>query len=253
MLTHPTTDRLRELGLAGMARALEEQRRHPETADLSFEARLAMLVEREALERDGKRLAARLRFAGLRQQATPEDVDYRAARGLDRALFQKLTSGEWIERHQNLLVTGKTGTGKTWLSCALGHRACRDNRSVLYQRVPRLLEGLGIARGDGRYARTLKNLARVQLLILDDWAITPLTGEQRRDLMEIVDDRHDRASTIITSQVPVDHWHEHIGNPTIADAVLDRLVHGAHRLDLHGESIRKLKADKAKLDETNTK
>jgi DNA replication protein DnaC len=253
MLTHPTTDRLRELGLVGMARALEEQRRHPETADLSFEARLAMLVEREALERDGKRLAARLRFAGLRQQATPEDVDYRAARGLDRALFQKLTSGEWIERHQNLLVTGKTGTGKTWLSCALGHRACRDNRSVLYQRVPRLLEGLGIARGDGRYARTLKNLARVQLLILDDWAITPLTGEQRRDLMEIVDDRHDRASTIITSQVPVDHWHEHIGSPTIADAVLDRLVHGAHRLDLQGESIRKLKADKARVDEADTK
>jgi DNA replication protein DnaC len=253
MLTHPTTDRLRELGLAGMARALEEQRRHPDTADLSFEDRMAMLVEREALERDGKRLAARLRFAGLRQQATPEDVDYRAARGLDRALFQKLTSGEWIERHQNLLVTGKTGTGKTWLSCALGHRACRDNRSVLYQRVPRLLEGLGIARGDGRYARTLKNLARVHLLILDDWAITPLTGEQRRDLMELVDDRHDRASTIITSQVPVDHWHEHIGNPTIADAVLDRLVHGAHRLDLQGESIRKLKADKARLDEADTK
>jgi DNA replication protein DnaC len=253
MLTHPTTDRLRELGLAGMARALEEQRRHPETTDLSFEDRMAMLVEREALERDGKRLAARLRFAGLRQQATPEDVDYRAARGLDRALFQTLTSGEWIERHQNLLVTGKTGTGKTWLSCALGHRACRDNRSVLYQRVPRLLEGLGIARGDGRYARTLKNLARVHLLILDDWAITPLTGEQRRDLMEIVDDRHDRASTIITSQVPVDHWHEHIGNPTIADAVLDRLVHGAHRLDIKGDSIRKLKAEKARLDETNTK
>jgi DNA replication protein DnaC len=124
---------------------------------------------------------------------------------------------------------------------------------VLYQRVPRLLEGLGIARGDGRYARTLKNLARVQLLILDDWAITPLTGEQRRDLMEVVDDRHDRASTIITSQVPVDHWHEHIGNPTIADAVLDRLVHGAHRLDLQGESIRKLKADKARLDEADTK
>lgn len=253
MLTHPTTERLRELGLAGMARALEEQRRHPETTDLSFEDRMAMLVEREALERDGKRLAARLRFACLRQQATPEDVDYRAARGLDRALFQKLTSGEWIERHQNLLVTGKTGTGKTWLSCALGHRACRDNRSVLYQRVPRLLEGLGIARGDGRYARMLKNLARVQLLILDDWAITPLTAEQRRDLMEIVDDRHDRASTIVTSQVPVDHWHEHIDNPTIADAVLDRLVHGAHRLNLQGESIRKLKADKARLDETDTK
>lgn len=249
MLTHPTTDRLRELGLVGMARALEEQRRHAEAADLSFEDRLAMLVDREASERDSKRLATRLRFAGLRQQAAPEDVDYRAARGLDRALFQKLTTGEWIERHQNLLVTGKTGTGKTWLSCALGHRACRDNRSVLYQRVPRLLEALGVARGDGRYARMLKTLARVQLLILDDWAITPLTAEQRRDLMEIVDDRHDRASTIVNSQVPVDHWHEHIGNPTIADAVLDRLVHGSHRIELQGESIRKLRADKARLDE----
>ena len=250
MLTHPTSDRLRELGLVGMARALEEQRRHPDAADLGFEDRLAILVEREALERDTKRLATRLKFAGLRQQATPEDVDHRAARGLDRGLFQKLTSGEWIERHQDLLVTGPTGTGKTWLSCALGHRACRDNRSVLYQRVPRLLEALGVARGDGRYARMLKSLARVQLLILDDWAITPLTAEQRRDLMEIVDDRHDRASTIVTSQVPVELWHEHIGNPTIADAVLDRLVHGAHRLELKGESMRKLRAAKAKLDET---
>src|SRR3954467_6780076 len=250
MLTHPTTDRLRELGLAGMARGLEEQRRHPDAADLSFEDRLAMLVEREALERDSKRLATRLRFAGLRQQATPEDVDHRVTRGLDRAVFQRLTGGEWIERHQDLLVTGPTGTGKTWLSCALGHRACRDNRSVLYQRVPRLLEALGLARGDGRYARMLKSLARVQLLILDDWAITPLTADQRRDLMEIVDDRHDRASTIVTSQVPVEHWHKHIGNPTIADAVLDRLVHGAHRLELKGESMRKLRAAKAKLDGT---
>jgi DNA replication protein DnaC len=184
MLTHPTTDRLRELGLAGMARALEEQRRHADAADLSFEDRLAMLVDREALERDSKRLATRLRFAGLRQQATPEDVDHRATRGLDRAVFQRLTGGEWIGRHQDLLVTGPTGTGKTWLSCALGHRACRDNKSVLYQRVPRLLEAPGLARGDGRYGRMLKNLARVQLLILDDWGVTPLTAEQRRDLLE---------------------------------------------------------------------
>ena len=252
MLTHPTTERLRELGLAGMARALEEQRRQPEALDLSFEDRLAMLVDRESLERDSKRLATRLRFAGLRQQATPEDVDHRAARGLDRAVFHRLTSGEWIERHQDVLVTGPTGTGKTWLSCALGHRACRDNRPVLYQRVPRLLEGLALARGDGRYARMLKSLARVQLLILDDWAITPLTADQRRDIMEIIDDRHDRASTIVTSQVPVELWHEHIGNPTIADAVLDRLVHGAHRLELRGESIRKLRAAKTKLDERAT-
>jgi DNA replication protein DnaC len=147
------------VGIVGMARTLEEQRRHADAADLGFEDRLAMLVEREALDRDTKRLATRLRFAGLRQQGTPEDVDYRAARGLDRALFQKLVSGEWIERHQDLLVIGPTGTGKIWLSCALGHRACRENRSVLYQRVPRLLEALGIARGDGRYARMLKSLA----------------------------------------------------------------------------------------------
>jgi len=244
MLTHPTSDRLRELGLIGMARALEEQRRQPESTELGFEDRLALLVDREALERDTKRLATRLRFASLRQQATPEDVDHHAARGLDRALFQRLTGGEWIERHQNLLLTGPTGTGKTWLACALGHRACRDNRAVLYHRVPRLLEALGLARGDGRYARMLKGLARVHLLILDDWGITPLTAEGRRDLLEIIDDRHDRASTIVTSQVPVTAWHEHIGNPTIADAVLDRLVHGAHRIELKGESMRKLRAAK---------
>jgi DNA replication protein DnaC len=245
MLSHPTSDRLRELGLAGMARALEEIRRQPEVADLGFEERLALLVDRELLERDTKRLHARLRFAGLRVQATPEDVDYRAVRGLDRALFQKLTGGEWVERHENLLVTGPTGTGKTWLSCALGHRACRDNRSVLYQRVPRLLENLSLARGDGRYVRMLKSLARVQMLILDDWGITPPTAEQRRDLLEIVDDRHGRASTVVTSQLPVAHWHEHIGNPTIADAVLDRLVHTAHRIELKGESLRKPRPGKA--------
>src|ERR1700751_266282 len=251
MLNHPTIDRLRDLGLVGMFRALEEQQRQPDSTHLTFEDRLAMLVDREVLERENKRLKTRLRFAGLRQMASPEDVDYRAHRGLDRGLFQRLVQGEWIERQQNLLITGPTGVGKTWIACALGHRACRDNRSVLYQRVPRMLEGLVLARGDGRYARMLKSLARVHVLILDDWGITPLTAEQRRDLLEIVDDRHGRASTVVTSQLPVAHWHEHIGNPTIADAVLDRLVHIAHRIELKGESLRKLRAVKpVRLDET---
>lgn len=148
--------------------------------------------------------------------------------------------------HQDALITGPTGTGKTWLACALGHCACRDNRSVLYHRVPRLLERLGLARGDGRYARMLKSLAHVQLLILDDWAISPLTADQRRDLMEIIDDRHERASTIVTSQLPVEHWHEHIGNPTIADAVLDRLVHGVHRLETEGRKHAQAKSLQSK-------
>jgi len=225
MLNHPTIDRLRDLGLVGMIHALEEQKRQPDSTQLTFEDRLAVLVDREVLERDNKRLKTRLRFAGLRQMASPEDVDYRAHRGLDRGLFQRLAQGEWIERQQNLLITGPTGVGKTWIACALGHRACRDNRSVLYQRVPRMLEGLGLARGDGRYARMLKSLARVQVLILDDWGLTPLAAEQRRDLLEIIDDRHGRTSTIVTSQLPIDNWHAHIGDPTIADAVLESLEH----------------------------
>ena len=190
----------------------------------------------------------RLRFASLRQNAVIEDVDMKTPRGLDRALFQKLAAGEWIERHQNLLIIGKTGVGKSWIACALGHKACRDNRSVLYHRVPRLFDALALARGDGRIDRLLRSLARVELLILDDWGLSPLTAEQRRDLLEILEDRHGRGSTMVTSQLPVEHWHEIIGDPTIADAILDRLVHNAHRLILKGESLRKAAAKRQKLD-----
>jgi len=248
MLTHPTHDRLLALGLAGMAKALEEQRQQPNVASLTFEERLGLLVDREAIERENKRLVTRLKFANLRQNAIIEDLNTRAARGLDKALFAKLATGEWIVRRQDLLITGKTGTGKSWLACALGHKACRDDRPVLYHRVPRLLDALALARGDGRHARLLKSLARAELLILDDWGLAPMTSEQGRDLLEIVDDRHGRASTIVTSQLPVDGWHDVIADPTVADAVLDRLVHTAHRLCLNGESLRKPPAKRGKLD-----
>jgi DNA replication protein DnaC len=248
MLTHPTDQRLVALGLSGMAKALEEQRRQPDIAALPFEDRLGLLVDREAIERENKRLSSRLKFAGLRQNAVVEDVDMKAARGLDKPLLAKLIAGDWISRRENLIIVGKTGLGKSWLACALAHKACRDDRSVLYHRVPRLFDALALARGDGRHARLLKTIARVELLILDDWGLANLTPDQGRDLLEIFDDRHGRGSTIVTSQVDVKHWHEMIANPTVADAILDRLVHNAHRLNLAGDSMRKPAAKRAGLD-----
>ena len=248
MLTHPTHQRLITLGLIGMAKALEEQRRSPDLDALSFEERVGLLVDREAAERDTKRLTPRLKFAALRQSACVEDVDLRTPRGIDRAVFARLVVGDWIDRNENLLITGATGLGKSWIACALGHKACRDNRSVQYHRVPRLFEALALARGDGRYGRLLKTIGRVQLLILDDWGLSVLNAPERRDLLEILDDRHGRASTIVTSQIPVEHWHDIIGDPTLGDAILDRLVHNAHRLLLTGESMRKQNARNQTLD-----
>jgi DNA replication protein DnaC len=239
VLTHPMLDQLAQLGLTGMAQAFAELEASGEGATLTHADWLGLLVDREMTHRRDKRLAARLRYARLRHQAVVEDIDYRAPRGLDRGLFHKLAGGEWIDAHDNLILCGPTGVGKSWLACALGQKACRDNRSVLYQRVPKLFADLALARGDGRYARIMRTLNGAQLLILDDWGLEPLAPEQRHDMLEIVEERYGHGATLITSQIPVDRWHDLIGDPTLGDAILDRVIHNAHRLQLSGESLRK--------------
>jgi len=248
MLIHPTVERLRALGLAAMADAFIELQNAPDADELSREDWLGLLVDREATSRENKRLARRLREARLRQSAVVEDVDFRAHRGLDRALFQKLATCEWIREHHHLVMIGPTGIGKSWLACALGHKACREGLSVHYKRASRLFADLAQARGEGRLLRLMTALERIRLLIIDDWGPEPLNPDQRRDLLEIVDDRNQRGSTIITSQVPVENWHEVIADPTIADAVLDRIVHNAYRLELKGDSMRKISAQRDRLD-----
>ena len=239
MLTHPTVDKLHTLRCTGMATALAEQLGSPQVQALSFEERLGLLVDRELTERHSRQLTNRLRRARLRHAACVEDIDFRQPRGLDKDLVLSLADGRWIRDHLNLLVTGPAGVGKTWISCALTHSACRLGYSASYRRLPRLLTELAIARADGRYAKLLASLAKTSVLVIDDWGVSKLSAENRRDLLEIIEDRHGLSSTIVTSQLPVQNWHAVIGDPTLADAILDRLVHNAYQLHLKGESMRK--------------
>ncbi len=240
MLTHPTLDKLYALRLTGIAKGLEDQLQTPEIHALSFEERLGLLVDRETTYRDNRRLTSRLKQAALRHHnACIEDIDYRASRGLDKPLIQKLATCQWIRAHHNLLVVGPTGAGKTWTACALAHKACREGFTVRYARLPKLFRELTMAKGDGRYGKLIKEMTKTELLLLDDLGLANLNDEQRRDLLEIFEERHERRSTIITSQFPLEHWHELIGDPTLADAILDRLVHNAYKLNLKGESLRK--------------
>lgn len=239
MLRHPTLEKLHALRLPGMSLAFQEQLHLPDMASLSFEERLGLLVDRELLDRENRRLQSRLRQAKLRQAATLEDLDYRAPRGLEKAVLTTLATAQWIPDHLNVLITGPTGVGKTWLACALAHAACRQGYRVQYLRLPRLWRELAIARGDGRYAKLLAALAKLDLLVLDDFGLAPLTDDQRRDFLELLEDRHSTRATLVTSQLPVEHWHEVIGEPTLADAILDRLVHNAYKIPLKGDSMRK--------------
>ena len=234
-----TLERLHSLRLTGMAEALSQQQMQPQMQQLSFEERLTLLVDQELLYRDNRRQTRLLKAAKLRLSACVEEIDYQHPRGIDRAYLSSLTHCHWIERSQNLCITGPTGCGKTWLACAFGNQACRQGRSVRYLRLPRLFEQLRIAHGDGSYTRLMNQLAKTDLLILDDWAIQKLTTPQRNDLMEVIEDRNGLLSTLVASQLPVENWHDFIGEATLADAILDRLLHNAHRLPLTGESMRK--------------
>lgn len=246
MLNEETHDKLVAMKLHGLAAAFAEVLEQKGPEQLAFEERFGLMVDREWTDRQERRLRRRLQIAKLRERACLEDVDYRHPRGLDRSVMQRLGTGRYLGTHENVIITGKTGVGKTWIACALGDRAARQDHSVRYVRLPRLLESLRIARGDGSYEKALGSLAKTSLLLLDDWGLAPLEDAERRDVLEVLEDRHGRGSTVVCSQVPVKKWHDTVGDPTIADAILDRLIHNAHRIELKGPSMRERKKEAGK-------
>lgn len=238
MLTQQTLDKMNAMKLSGMAEAFQQQQHGSEHARLSFEERLGLLVDAEWSAREQRKLARRLRFAKLRYQASLEDVNFKHPRGLDRQQVLSLGDCGWLQGRHNLVITGPTGIGKSYLACAFVERACRRGFSASYLRLPRLLQKLAVARGDGSYERVLAGLARLELLAIDDWLLAPLRDNERRDLIEVVEDRSERASTLIATQLRAKDWHTVIGDPNLADSICDRLLHNAHRIDLKGPSIR---------------
>ena len=250
MLMQPSLEKLYAMKLVGMAEAIRRQSEDPETAQLSFEERLAMLVDCQWDWRQNKALTRRLKNAHFKVTAAIEDIDYRHPRRLDRQLIRTLSSSQWAAQRLNLIITGPCGVGKSFLACALAQKAVRDGYTALYTRAPRLLRDLAVARADGSFAKLLDRIAHTDILIVDDWAMAPLADSERRDFLEICDDRYTNRSTVLTSQVPITHWHDQIGDPTVADSILDRLVHNAHRIELTGASMRKAKNGNSPADKS---
>jgi DNA replication protein DnaC len=244
MLNEQTMDKLYAMKLPGMVEALKEQLQQPSLNGLSFEERFGMLVDRQWTWREDCRMKRLLKEAKLKINACVEDIDYKSPRGIDRSVMMSLSSCDWIQKHQNLIISGPTGVGKTFLACSLANKACREGYRTFYIRAPKFYYHLALAKADGSYGKTMTKLSKTHLLVLDDLGLAPMTDSERRDLLEVVEERHGHASTIITSQLPVENWHENIGDPTIADAILDRLIHNAHRINMKGGSMRK----KLKLD-----
>jgi DNA replication protein DnaC len=250
MLNEQTIEKLYAMKLNGLAEAFREQMQQPDLNDLSFEERFALLVDRQWTWKEDRRMKRLLSNAKLKINGCIEDIDYKTHRGLQKSLILRLSNCDWIKNGHNVIITGPTGVGKTYLACAFANRACRMGYSAFYIRIPKLFQDLAIARGDGSYPKLIKKLTKAKVLVLDDIGLAPMGAQERRDLLEVIEDRHGVASTIVAAQIPIELWHENIRDPTIADAILDRLVHNAYRINIKGESMRKLRSALTKKEDS---